>query len=491
MNREVDICLVVEGTYPYVVGGVANWTHELIQRQSHLTFHVVCILPKDFVPELKFQIPANVLGITNIFLHDSPAGKELSRSAADDLMAQLHDPLAQIIKGAGIQPYRQLLEVFKRNPGIGFGSVMNSRSAWELIKEMYEEEYPEASMIDYFWSWRAMVGGLLSLMLADIPPARSYHTLCTGYAGLYAARAKLETGRPLVLTEHGIYTNERRIEIASADWLEETTSKALTIDSTRRNLRDFWADSFSSFSRICYEAADKIITQFEGNQIPQLEDGATVEKLQIIPNGIDTERFGAIPLDAHERPTVALIARVVPIKDVKTYLRAMANLHESVPDLRALVIGGADEDPDYFRECKQMVEGLGLDKVVEFTGQVDVTQYLNVIDVVVLSSISEAQPLVLLEAGSVGIPLIATDVGSCSELILGRKSESPRLGAGGAIIPLANPGALADAALQLLTDYDFYQSCSKAIKARMIKCYNKDEQYNAYKALYDGVLKAA
>lgn len=490
MSREADICLVVEGTYPYVVGGVASWTHELIQRQSHLTFHIVCILPKDFVPEVKFQIPSNVLGITNIFLHDLPEGREMSRSAADDLMMRIQEPLSEIIRGTGLEPFRRLMEVFKNNRDLGFGAVMNSRSAWELIQEMYEEEYPEASMIDYFWSWRAMVGGLLSIILADVPPARSYHTLCTGYAGMYAARAKMLTGRPMVLTEHGIYTNERRIEIASADWLEETTSKALTIDSTRRNLRDFWADSFSSFSRICYEAADKVITQFEGNQIPQLEDGATVDKMEIIPNGIDTERFSQIPMEEHERPTVALIARVVPIKDVKSFIRATAILHEQMPDLRAMIIGGADEDPDYFRECKQMVEGMGLENTVEFTGQVDVTQYLNQIDVVVLSSISEAQPLVLIEAGSVGIPLVATDVGSCGELILGNNAESPKLGAGGIVIPLANPAALAESVYALLSDYDRYEKCSKAIRARMTKYYNKNDQYEAYKALYDGVLAA-
>ena len=41
----VDVCIILEGTYPYVSGGVAQWTHDLIQQQQHLTFHLVCILP--------------------------------------------------------------------------------------------------------------------------------------------------------------------------------------------------------------------------------------------------------------------------------------------------------------------------------------------------------------------------------------------------------------------------------------------------------------
>ena len=61
-----DVCLVLEGTYPYVEGGVSSWTHELINRQSHLTFHLVCLLPKDadlhgcivewFSPYIKFNL---------------------------------------------------------------------------------------------------------------------------------------------------------------------------------------------------------------------------------------------------------------------------------------------------------------------------------------------------------------------------------------------------------------------------------------------------
>ncbi len=490
MNTQADICLILEGTYPYIRGGVASWTHELILRQPHLTFHVLCLLPKGAATERRFELPKNVVGITNIFLQDLPQGRTLSPQTADKLMRRLEAPLVRLTHKADLRTFEEIHDILKPYKGIGASALLDSRAAWDAVTRMYNRDYEESSFLDYFWSWRALLGGLLSVLLADLPKARAYHTLCTGYAGLMGARAKLETGRPLVLTEHGIYTNERRIEIASADWLEETASKILTIDQTRRNLRDFWGDSFASYARICYDAADRIITLYEGNQRTQAAEGAAPEKLAIIPNGVDIEGFGALAMQAHTNPTVALIGRVVPIKDVKSYLRAVSLLREQMPDIRALILGDTDEDPEYVQECRQMVSYLGLSETVTFTGPVDVRKYLPTIDLVILSSISEAQPLVVLEAGAVGIPVVATDVGACRELLLGRSDEAQNFGPGGVIVPLSNPTALAQGAYALLTDFERYQAASAALKARVARYYDKKQQHESYHALYEACIAA-
>ena len=46
MNKqsEADICLILEGTYPYVAGGVSSWTHDLIRAQPDLSFHLLTLL---------------------------------------------------------------------------------------------------------------------------------------------------------------------------------------------------------------------------------------------------------------------------------------------------------------------------------------------------------------------------------------------------------------------------------------------------------------
>jgi len=176
---------------------------------------------------------------------------------------------------------------------LGTEALLDREEAWKQLVSLYETGFPDHSFLDYFWSYRAIAGGVYSTLLAPLPVADIYHAMSTGYAGLMGARAKVETGRPVFVTEHGIYTNERRIEVTSADWLEATSSKALTIDKPRRDLRDMWIDSINNFSRVCYEASDRIITLFEGNQKPQLEDGAPIEKMQVIPNGVDIRRFAA------------------------------------------------------------------------------------------------------------------------------------------------------------------------------------------------------
>lgn len=491
MSKTADVCLILEGTYPYIRGGVASWTHELILRQPDLTFHVLCILPKGASTEKKFELPANVVDITNVFLQDIAPGRQLSPSAVDKLMRRLEGPLTELTHGAGLPVFGEIYDILKSARGAGATSLLDSRAAWDLITRMYQRDYDESSYLDYFWSWRALLGGMLSVLLAELPKARTYHTLCTGYAGLMGARAKMETGRPLILTEHGIYTNERRIEIASADWLEETASKILTIDHTRRNLRDFWSDSFASYAKICYEAADRIVTLYEGNQRIQAAEGAPLEKLSIIPNGVDIQSLSAITLDAHANPTIALIGRVVPIKDIKSFLRSVSLLREQLPDIKAFIMGDADEDPEYVLECTQMVTYLGLADTVTFTGQVDVKKYLNVIDVVVVSSISEAQPLVVLEAGAAGVPVVATEVGACRELIYGRSDETPNLGQGGVVVPLSNPMALAEGVLTLLADFDRYQAASRTMKQRMALYYDKKQQHEAYRAIYDASIHAA
>jgi glycosyltransferase involved in cell wall biosynthesis len=481
-----DVCLLLEGTYPYVAGGVSTWTHELIQKQSHLTFHVVSIVPRDAEVTMRFEMPKNVIGHTTIRLQRLPDGEARSRIYRDDICPNLQEPLTRLMSGkAELADFQTLITLLGEAKGkLGSKVLLDSEESWNLLLAMYEKQFGESSFLDYFWSWRALIGGLYSLLLEPLPKARCYHAMSTGYAGLLAARAKIETSAPVMVTEHGIYTNERRVEIASASWLDETSTRVLSIDPLRRDLRDLWMDSFGSYSRICYQAVDKIVTLYAGNQSAQLADGAELSKMQVISNGVDIERFARLPRKTNGSPTVALIGRVVPIKDIKNFIRAVYILHKNLNDVKAIIIGPLDEDAEYVDECINMIEHLGLRQIINLTGKVNVDEYYPQIDVLALTSISEAQPLVILEAGACGIPTVSTDVGACSELILGKADERPHAGAGGIITPLANPTALAEAMFTLLTQPERYAAQSTAIAERVRKYYNKNDQHAAYKALY-------
>jgi glycosyltransferase involved in cell wall biosynthesis len=117
-----------------------------------------------------------------------------------------------------------------------------------------------------------------------------------------------------------------------------------------------------------------------------------------------------------------------------------------------------------------------------------VDEYLAQTNVLVLTSISEAQPLVVLEAGACGIPVVATDVGSCRELIMGKADEAPYLGAGGAVVELSNPAETAKAIYTLLTDRKVYKDASMAIRSRVTTYYDKKDQIESYRKLYAGYI---
>ncbi len=492
---EADVCIVVEGAYPYIRGGVSSWVQDLIQSQAHLRFHLVIISSPAAEMTLRYPLPPNVSGITHVFVQEVPLGRRRIRGSRQ-LLAALQLPVARLMAQGKADDLRDVLRVLKPvKAEIGRHILLDSAEAWRSFNEVYEDMCDGASFINSFWGWRSLVAGLYSMVLGEVPPARVYHSISTGYAGVWAARASFETGRPVIVTEHGVYTYGRRLEILAAPWLAIDDTTGFSIDSDANKVKELWINTFVSYSKACYQACSHIITLFEGNYALQVEDGAAPERPSVIPNGIDLPRYANIVRVPNQSeggtrpPTVALIGRVVPIKDVKTYIRACAILARRVPDARCLILGPLDEDPDYVRACQALVKRLKLESIVEFTGMVDLLEYFGKIDVVVLTSISEAQPLVILEGGAAAVPSVATDVGSCRELILGRSDEVPNLGPGGQITAIANPASTAHAIAELLLDETGRQRCGLAMQARVRAHYDKRSLHVRYATLYQELIE--
>lgn len=479
---KADICLIIEGAYPYVQGGVATWTHDLINEQKERTFSILSIMPPYEKPVAHYKLPDNVCSLKTIFLQSLP--KKGSRWQR--LAKQLEPFLYQYLMANFEQEFDGLLGFFqKHRSSLGRKNLIESKAAWEVFISLYKAIQPAGPFLDFFWSVVVMSRALYSILLPPMPEARLYHALSTGYSGIMLARAKKEKKVPCFLTEHGLYTTERRIEIAVSDWFGHPESLNLSFDAKKYSLRDFWLNAFLNSAKLCYSCADEIVTLFAGNKDIQVSQGADARKIHVIPNGINFERFSCSVKNAREHPpTIALIGRVVPIKDTKTFIRAVRLLKQRLPEARGLIIGPYDEQPDYYKECRTLVELLKLEQDCLFLGKVNLTDYLAVIDVNVLTSLSESQPLVLLEAGAAGIPAVATKVGSCTELIEGREDEMPPLGKGGIIVPLSNPRAVADAAFRLLTNRNLYAACGLSIKTRVETFYQKQMQHSAYRNLY-------
>ncbi len=484
-SEETDVCIIVEGCYPYVSGGVSAWIDWLIRSQPKTRFSVVALWPRPMKTPPRYAHPPNLVYLDHLYLQQFGAAPGSAGLPSAEIESAGQALTAFLTQGGTVELQNVMKEISHLKKHQSLSRLFNSPAAWQLAQDMYRREMPNGSFLHYFWAWRALLGGLLSILEFPLPKARVYHTISTGYAGLLAARARIQSGRPALLTEHGIYTNERRIELLMADWVIDTIDKGHGLDDPRIDLRDMWIRAFEAYARTCYETATDIVSLYSDNQRPQKMLGASSEKLRVIANGIDLERFkGIARASPTQRPTMALVGRVVPIKDVKTYIEAANLLKATVPDLRAWVMGPTDEDPEYYAECRALVADLALEDTVIFTGPVNVVDYLGQVHVMVLTSLSESQPLVILEAGAAGIPFVSTDVGSCREIIDGPPDERPHLGQGGTVTHLADAGEIAAAAHDLLTDHDKRRKAGDALRTRVAAHYTSQKASAAYSELY-------
>ena len=486
-----DVCIIVEGCYPYVPGGVSGWIDWLIKSQPETTFSIVALWPRPTALKPRYTLPPNVTGLGHLYLQDF-GGRPRTRLRVPPGLDGVADALSKLSTTGGRQELAAVIGQFgSLRKRIGIADLFNSPLAWRLVEHMYRRDMPYGSFLHYFWAWRALLGGLFATLEFELPQARIYHTISTGYAGVLAARAALETGRPALLTEHGIYTNERRIELLMADWVADTIDKGHALEDTRFDLRDMWVRGFEAYARTCYESMTRVVTLYEDNQQIQKALGAGNASLQVIANGIELDRFEKIAAAApNARPTMALIGRVVPIKDVKSFIQAAALLKPRIPQLRAWVIGPTDEDKEYYEECRALVEALDMRATVEFTGAVNILDYLSQIHVMVLTSLSESQPLVVLEAGAAGIPFVATNVGSCREIIEGRPDEVPPLGHGGVVTDLVAPDQIADAVAGILGDEQRRRELGDTLRRRVTARYTSLQATRAYTELYAELLAA-
>ena len=97
-------------------------------------------------------------------------------------------------------------------------------------------------------------------------------------------------------------------------------------------------------------------------------------------------------------------------------------------------MGPWEEEQEYADECFELVESEEIPDI-EFTGRVDVREYLGKMDLTILTSISEGQPLTILESFAAHKPVIATDVGNCRGLLMG---EGDEFGAAGIVTHIMN-----------------------------------------------------
>ncbi|MGM0521581.1 MAG: GT4 family glycosyltransferase PelF [Pseudomonadota bacterium] len=495
-DAPADVVLLLEGTYPMVRGGVSAWVDQLIRGLPDLRFALVFLGGRrEHYEGILFERPANVVHLEcHYMMDDLPTDKAIKarrgKKRTFTAVREFHETLRHAEPSEQNRALCDMARMLGRRGGLSQEDFLYSQSAWQQIVDHYLEHVTEPSFIDYFWSVRNIHAPLflLARIAHNLPRGRCLHTISTGYAGFLGALAHHIHHHPLLVTEHGIYTKERQIDLLEAKWIKTSTdalSHGFQIDTGY--IRQMWIRFFQGLGRMTYTSAAQITALHEGNRLRQLQDGAPAERTRLIPNGINIDRFAPLrDATAHnQQPIVALLGRVTPIKDIKTFIRAMRQLSDRLPEAQGWIVGPTSEDPDYAQECHDLVVQLGLEDRVRFLGFQRTEEILAQVRLVVLTSISEAQPLVILEAMAAGIPLVCSDVGACREMVLG-DPKNPR--AAGSIVPIASPQATAQAIYDLLTQQEAWQAARNTGIARVEAEYTEALMMARYQQLYQEVI---
>ncbi|MDQ0202900.1 GT4 family glycosyltransferase PelF [Pectinatus haikarae] len=467
----MKICILTEGNYPYVVGGVSAWIHMLIQGMPEHQFIIYSIGAEEKDRgKFKYQLPDNVIKVQETFL-DSILHLKAPTKVRAKLSDEQKKSLQELLKGVNKFDFKMLLSIFRQTKKkYTFMEIFMCQDFYDIVMTVYKNKFPYLPFTDYFWTIRSMLLPLFYLLQEDYPKADLYHSVAAGYCGVIGAMASLLENKPFLLTEHGIYSREREEEILKCSWAEGDFKKV-------------WIKYFYALSNLSYEHADTVTTLSEGNLNVELALGCDEKKILIIPNGAKVDRFSTVTSDySGKRPfTVGAIVRIVPIKDIITMLRSFYMLSRDIPNARFIIMGNCEEDPEYFDSCKNMVKTLNLSSV-EFTGAVDILTRLDDIDVLALSSISEGLPLAILEGMASRKPFVSTDVGCCRELLYGSYDDD--LGKAGIIVPVMDFKAMAKGFLLLAQTPSLRQSMGEIGCERVKKYYTYEEFITNFKNLY-------
>ncbi len=215
------------------------------------------------------------------------------------------------------------------------------------------------------------------------------------------------------------------------------------------------------FESLLWRMSNRIICNSEAiRQFLLRRHSVDPSRAEVIPNGVDTKFF--TPQNNRDScPTVLYLGRMAKIKDPMNAFRSFHILSQRMPQARMIMMGNGKLQSslkDYVR-----IHGLS-DKVDIRPGSTDVRPYLRRAWILVVSSISEGLPNVILEAMSCGTPVVATAVGG--------NPEAVRDGVTGLLVPPRNPSAMADAMHKILSDTALLQSMGTSARRIAVKDYS-------------------
>jgi len=208
-----------------------------------------------------------------------------------------------------------------------------------------------------------------------------------------------------------------------------------------------------------------------------------------IHNGIDLSQFKPQAQNEFVRKKykirknellIVVTARVERKKGQKYLIEACGHLQNKIPPYRIQLAGEITES-SYLKECQDKASEMGIVDRVIFSGKLEnVNQVLNATDIFVLPSLTEAFPRSVIEAMAAAKPVIATNVGGCSEAFEDEIS--------GFLVPAKNPVILAEKILLLAKKKNLREKIGNEARYRVEKLFEIKEKVKQTEKLYYKVL---
>ena len=248
---------------------------------------------------------------------------------------------------------------------------------------------------------------------------------------------------------------------------------------------NFRVKMYHRLDRSILGKADKIVAVSESIKDTLTQDNLGSEKITVIHNAVDLndysidkpfedvrEKFGLSP----NKPLIGVIGRFSHEKGQFVFLKALKIALEDSKNFQAVLIG---EGPDQ-QLLNDYIKNNNLDatvKLIEY--QSDIVSWYKALDLLVLPSLSEGLPNVILEAMLFNVPVIATDVGAISSIIDGTN---------GIIVPPGHPGRLAEQIKDLLSNPKKRKLLALKAGQMLYPEFSSIERSKAIQSIYQEVL---
>ncbi len=468
MAGYLKVCIVAEGCYPYVVGGVSSWIHSLIRSFPDTEFILLTIVAnRSYRGKFLYDLPENLTEVHELYLEDVDWCDNRKKKALK-LNESEYKAIRSLVLNQKID-WHTLFRFFQK-PGLSLNELLMGPDFFHIVSDCYNLNYSQVVFSDFLWTMRSIYLPLFHTLKMDVPPADLYHCVATGYAGVLGSMANYRHGSRLLISEHGIYTREREEELIKAKWVKGI-------------YKNIWIEQFRKMSKLAYDRADLVTSLYEHARELQIELGCPEDKTVVTPNGINIEGFDSLAPKTEEDQAfinVGAVLRVTPIKDVKTMIQAFAYAKARQPRLKLWVMGPYDEDKEYAQECFDLVETMQVKDIV-FTGRINVKDYLGRMDMTILTSISEGQPLTILESYAAHKPVIATDVGNCRGLLYG---EGDEFGEAGILTHIMNIEEISQAILELANNSERRTRMGENGYRRLMSKYTISDMKKTYDEIY-------